>query len=102
VASEEAGGEVRRRDAAARGNRRKGMKSDVTITLILSREAAAGLLRFADKVSYEQAASVLYPHVRSDVRCDQAHAILSGFSQLQTALDEAGVKSWPWIETGQP
>ena len=84
----------RRGDVAARG--------DVTIRLTLTAEAAAGLKRFSDKVTHEVAQSVLYGHVQEAIRGEQAGAILGGFGALARALEEAGVRSWPWIETGKP
>lgn len=76
-------------------------QSRVTVTLELSREAAAGLLRFADKVTHSEARAVLYPHVQLEIRSEQASQIIEGFSVLERALADAGVTSWPWIETGR-
>jgi hypothetical protein len=76
--------------------------STVTITLNLDPGVAAGLKRFAEKVSFEQAASVLYPHVHADIRANQTHAILIGLAKLNEALADAEVRSWPWVDSGQP
>jgi len=76
--------------------------STVTVSLTLSPERAAGLKRFAEKVSHDQALSVLYPHVGAELRSEQADQIIGAFAQLETALADAGVRSWPWIETGVP
>ncbi len=72
----------------------------VIVSLELSREAAAGLRRFADKVGHSDAAAVLYPHVKAEIRDEQAYAIVEAFGLLQRALADAGVATWPWIETG--
>jgi len=76
--------------------------STVTITVNLDPGVAAGLKRFAEKVSFEQASAVLYPHVDADTRGNQAHAILIGLAKLDEALADAKVRSWPWIDTGRP
>lgn len=76
--------------------------STVTITLNLDPAVAAGLKRFAEKVSYEQAAAVLYSHVSKDIRGNQAHSILIALATIDERLSEAGVRSWPWIDTGRP
>jgi hypothetical protein len=76
--------------------------STVTITLNLDPGVAAGLKRFAEKVSFEQASAVLYPHVHADIRANQAHAILIALDQLDKALCDAEVRSSPWIDTGRP
>lgn len=73
----------------------------VTVTLELTPETAAALKRFAEKVSHEQAKSVLYGHVKADIRSEQASQILSAFGQLDFALTGAGVRTWPWIDTGR-
>lgn len=73
----------------------------VTITLELEPEAAAALKRFVEKVGWSEAMAVLYPHVKADLRSDQAHQIVWAVGRLERALDEAGVCSWPWIETGR-
>jgi hypothetical protein len=73
----------------------------VTITLTLGPDAAAALKRFAEKISFEQANAVLYGHVKKDLREMQAGEIIAAFSLLEAALTEAGVASWPWIETGR-
>lgn len=73
----------------------------VRLTLELTPEQAAALKRFAEKVSYEQASAVLYPHVSADIRANQATAILIALDRLDEALCEAAVGSWPWIDTGR-
>jgi hypothetical protein len=74
--------------------------STVTITLNLDPQAAAGLKRFAEKVSHEQAKAVLYGHVSADLKSEQASQILGAFEMLNRALSDVEVRSWPWIETG--
>lgn len=73
----------------------------ITLTLELTADAAAALKRFAEKVTFEEAAAVLYPHVKAEIRSDQASQIISAFAQLDTALADAHVSSWPWIDTGR-
>ncbi len=76
--------------------------ANVTIALELTPEQAAGLKRFAEKVSHNDAMAVLYAHLTPDIRSEQAYRIIEGFSALERALVEAGVASWPWVETGRP
>jgi hypothetical protein len=73
--------------------------STVTVTLNLDPGVAAGLMRFAEKASFEMASAVLRP---SDIRNDQAHAILIGLAALERALADADVHTFPWIDTGKP
>lgn len=73
----------------------------ITIRLELTPDAAAALKRFAEKVTFEEASGVLYPHVKAEIRSDQASQIISAFAQLDTALADANVSSWPWIDTGR-
>jgi hypothetical protein len=74
----------------------------VRLTLELTPAAAAALKRFAEKISFEQASSVLYGHVKADLRSEQASEIVAAFGVLDTALADADVSSWPWIDTGRP
>lgn len=74
----------------------------ITIELTLTPEAAAGLKRFAEKVSHSDALAVLYPHVKKDLRIDQAYNIMDAFGAIDRALADGGVASWPWVETGRP
>lgn len=73
----------------------------ITLTLELTPAAAAALKRFAEKVTFQVATAVLYPHVDAAIRADQASQIVSAFAQLDTALSDAHVSSWPWIDTGR-
>jgi hypothetical protein len=87
-------------------NTRKSTKSatrasTVTINLNLDHSVAAGLKRFAEKISFEQAKAVLYPHVDKQIREDQVAAILIAFNQIDRALAEANVHTSPWIDTGK-
>jgi hypothetical protein len=77
------------------------MPRQITVTFELPAEAAAGLKRFAEKVSRDQAKEVLYAHVPSELREDQAAEIIRGFAILEQALSDVGVHSWPWIESGR-
>jgi len=70
------------------------------LTLELTPEQAAALKRVSEKISHDQALSVLYSHVPRERRGEQAYAILSAFAELEKALGNAGVASWPWVETG--
>ena len=72
-----------------------------TITLELSDEQAAGLARFADKSGFAEAKAVLYAHVRKELREDQASTILAALGILERALAASGVRTWPWVETGE-
>jgi hypothetical protein len=74
----------------------------VRITLELEPGQAAGLLRYADKIGHSDAMGVLYGHLTHEMRSEQASEILTAFSRLEMALLNAGVCSFPWIETGQP
>jgi len=73
----------------------------ITLTVELTPEQAAGLARFAEKVTYSDAQAVLYPHVSKDIRDEQAYQILAAFDQLSRRLLDAGVESWPWIDNGR-
>jgi len=73
----------------------------VTITVELTPVQAAALLRYCDKSTYDMACAVLYAHKPKDLREEQASEILDGLRQVERALQEAKVRSWPWVETGQ-
>ena len=72
------------------------------LTLDLTDTQAAALKRFAEKTSYSEAMAVLYPHVGREIRGNQAHDILIALARVDEALADLKVRSWPWIETGQP
>ncbi len=74
----------------------------IVVRLELRPDLAAALHRLADKTDYQAAQSVLYPHVDSELRADQASQIIEATSILQRALEDAGVRGWPWVETGRP
>lgn len=67
------------------------------IVIDIEAHQASALKRFAEKVTHEQAQAVLYPHVNTATRSDQAYQILSAFSELEKALADAGVSAWPWV-----
>lgn len=71
-----------------------------SITLELTADQAAGLLRFADKSGHDDALRVLYAHRPREQRSEQASQICAALIELQKALENAGVRSWPWVETG--
>lgn len=77
------------------------MSRTLRITVELTPEQAAGLKRFAEKVGHSDAKAVLYPHLKPSLRDDQAYEIIYAFSAVEKALSDAGVTSWPWIETGR-
>jgi len=72
----------------------------VNVVLRLTPTQAAALKRFAEKTDYDRAGSVLYAHKPKLQRDDQTHEILVALTQLEKALGDAGVNSWPWVETG--
>ena len=72
-----------------------------SFTIDLDPNELAGLRRFAEKISHEQACSVLYGHVKADIRSAQAADIIAAFAKLDKGLADAGISDWPWIETGQ-
>lgn len=76
------------------------MTKRVILILELTRNQAAALKRCANKMSYTEAMSMLYPHISADVRSEQVGDILSAFSQLEKALADSGVSAWPWIDSG--
>ena len=77
------------------------MTPSITVTLKLTANQAAALRRFADKVSYTHASSVLYPHIRAEVRSEQVADIRSAFAEVEKALIQSQVSAWPWIDTGR-
>lgn len=72
----------------------------VFLVVELSPDEAAGLKRFADKVTHASAMEVLYPHVKRDIRDEQAYNIMNAFRSIEKALQTQHVRDWPWIETG--
>ena len=76
--------------------------TSVTIIVTLTPEQAAGIKRFAEKVSHSDAMAVLYAHVPQSLRSDQAFQIMQAFGVIDHALTDVAVHSWPWIETGKP
>ena len=77
------------------------MTPSITVVLKLTGNQAAALRRFADKVSPTHAMSVLYPHIRAEVRSEQVADIVAAFAELEKALIDSRVSAWPWIDTGQ-
>jgi hypothetical protein len=77
------------------------VSNTVRIILDLTPEQAAGLKRFADKVSYEDAQGVLYPHVSKQIRDEQAYQIIAAFSEITVKLIRANVRDFHWKETGR-
>jgi len=76
------------------------MTPSITVKLKLTAKQAAALKRFADKISYTHASSVLYPHLDAEIRSGQVRDILSAFAELEKALIDSHSSAWPWIDTG--
>jgi hypothetical protein len=76
-------------------------RKSVTVTLTLEPAAAAALHRLCEKVTHSDCMQYLYPHLPRELRSDQAYEMVAASSKVHTALSEAGVSSWPWIETGE-
>lgn len=70
------------------------------ITVELTPEQAAALLRLCNKVTHSDCLAYLYPHVRLGVRNDQAYDMVHATSALAEKLCKQGVSDFPWIETG--
>lgn len=73
----------------------------VTITVTLEPAQAAALHRLCDKIGHDDAMRYTYPHVQHALRSDQAYEILGACGTVQRALEDEGVRNWPWIETGR-
>lgn len=73
----------------------------IVVRFELTDEQAAALHRFADKADYQAAQAVLYPHVDPELRAEQAREIMGATVVLQRALEDAGARGWPWVETGR-
>lgn len=73
----------------------------ITITVTLEPAEACALHRLCDKIGHSDAMAYLYPHIPRDVRSDQAYEMVHACAAVQTALEEAHVRHWPWIETGR-
>lgn len=77
------------------------MSTPITVTLQLSAEQAAAMLRFAEKSGHHEALQVLYAHIPQPVRDEQASQVCQALSVLERALSDAGARAWPWVETGR-
>lgn len=77
------------------------MSRNVKITVELPPEEAAALKRLCDKITHADALAYLYPHVRADIRNDQAYDVIHATARVCEALCDAGVSDWPWVETRQ-
>lgn len=73
----------------------------VTITVTLEPAQAAALHRLCDKIGHGDALAYTYPHVSREIRSDQAYEVLAACGAVQRALEDEGVRNWPWIETGR-
>lgn len=74
--------------------------SSVPVTLELTAEEAAALMRLADKISFEDAARTLYAHKPKEFRDEQCYTMMAALTRVHRALDRQGVSAWPWVETG--
>ena len=72
------------------------------ITVELTEEQAAALLRLCERIPHSDAARYLYPHVDPATRSDQAYHMMYATAKVATELRRANVSDFPWIETGQP
>jgi malic enzyme len=72
----------------------------VRITAELTAEQAAALARLCDKFAHEDGKSYLFPHISADVREEQCYQMVHATAVVYKALREAGVSTWPWIDTG--
>jgi hypothetical protein len=72
----------------------------ITITLKLEPVHAAALARLCEKFTYEHAAAYLYPHIAAAIRDDQAYQMVGATAVVSKALEDAGVRGFPWIDTG--
>ena len=70
------------------------------ITVDLTESQACALARLCEKLSHGDCAETLYGHVPRQQRIDQAYTMLEATAAVLQALTQAGVRSWPWIETG--
>jgi hypothetical protein len=77
----------------------EGRTADPAVTILEPHQAAA-LARLCEKFGHSAARPYLYPHVAADIRDDQAYHMVHATSLLSDALTLAGVRGWPWIETG--
>ncbi len=71
----------------------------IELNLRLTPEAAAGLKRYCEKVDHAMADTVLYPHKPPKLRLQQSADIIEAFNELDRALLEKHVVSFPWIDT---
>lgn len=71
------------------------------ITVVLEPNAAAALCRFMEKMTFSMARDVVYGHNPKDLQEDQAYQIVHACSALHEALTDAGVRGWPWVDTGR-
>ena len=72
----------------------------VSITVELPPDQAAALARICDKFCWSDADQYLYPHVAKDIRHEQSYQMMHALVRLEKALVQAGVRAWPWVETG--
>lgn len=72
----------------------------ITITIELEPNDAAALARLCEKFAHSDAAAYLYPHIAAAIRDDQAYQMLHATAVVAEALEDAGVRGWPWVDTG--
>ena len=72
----------------------------ITVTLELEPNDAAALARLCEKFTHSDAAAYLYPHIAAAIRDDQAYQMVHATAVVAKALEDAGVRGWPWVDTG--
>lgn len=73
----------------------------IRVTFEIEPGDAAALKRLLEKTGHEQALGVLYGHRPRHLRDEQASQIIRAVAVIDRALEQANVRSWPWVETGQ-
>ena len=74
--------------------------ADILLNIELTANEAAALARLCEKFAYSDAASYLYPHIAKEIREEQAYQMVHATSAVAAALADAGVRGWPWVDTG--
>jgi hypothetical protein len=72
----------------------------VKITLELEPNHAAALARLCEKFTHSDAQAYLYGHLSKEIRSDQAYDMVHATAVVSKALEDANVRGWPWVETG--
>ena len=72
----------------------------IAVTVELTPNQAAALLRLCDKFAHCDASQYLYPHVSAAIREEQAYDMCHALTKIEKVLADTHARSWPWIETG--